>query len=405
MSPLITKAKAALILDQPFFAALLLGMDMVETESVPTMATDGDRILINPVWTAKLTLPEVTFVLAHEVLHCVFQHMFRLRERNPKRWNVATDYIINDLLITEGCGRMPAMGLHNPQLVAEGKGTADGVYDLLPDDTSDQPMDELMEPGGQPGDQPGEGSGPGEGPDGPGGQVPGPGHGPGAGTGTVKRTLTQAELSQKQSEHQVKIQQAKAAAEAAGKLSEGMRRMVEQATKPVVDWRSALRRFLSERTKSDVTYARPKRRFAYSDMILPSRSGERLGRVTVAVDCSGSIDDRTLQAFQTEVRGIVEDVCPDETQVIYFTSKVCGSETFTPDMPIVLTNEFSGGTAFSPVFEFIAEQDVQPVCVVFLTDLDCGDFGPAPEYPVLWASTAYDSAPFGEVIPISKESL
>ena len=55
-------------------------------------------------------------------------------------------------------------------------------------------------------------------------------------------------------------------------------------------------------------------------------------------------------------------------------------------------------TAFRPVFDWIARSDIQPVCAVYLTDL-CGcDFGPAPDYPVLWVSTELTQAPFGEVI-------
>ena len=57
-----------------------------------------------------------------------------------------------------------------------------------------------------------------------------------------------------------------------------------------------------------------------------------------------------------------------------------------------------GGTAFSPVFQFMRDKDINPVACVFLTDLCCGDFGDAPDYPVLWVSTHNDQAPFGEVV-------
>ena len=57
-----------------------------------------------------------------------------------------------------------------------------------------------------------------------------------------------------------------------------------------------------------------------------------------------------------------------------------------------------GGTAFSPLWQHIAEQQIDPVCAVVLTDLVCHDFGDAPDYPVLWVSTYRDEAPFGEVV-------
>jgi hypothetical protein len=51
------------------------------------------------------------------------------------------------------------------------------------------------------------------------------------------------------------------------------------------------------------------------------------------------------------------------------------------------------------VFDWIARSDIQPVCAIYLTDLDGDDFGPEPAYPVLWVSTDLTGAPFGEVIP------
>jgi len=57
-----------------------------------------------------------------------------------------------------------------------------------------------------------------------------------------------------------------------------------------------------------------------------------------------------------------------------------------------------GGTAFSPVFEYIEEHGIEPIAIVFLTDLCCDDFGNEPNCPVLWVSTDEGTAPFGEVV-------
>jgi hypothetical protein len=50
-----------------------------------------------------------------------------------KRWNIAGDYVINDLLVKDGIGKMPECALYDPQLVIDGGGTTDGVYNLLPE--------------------------------------------------------------------------------------------------------------------------------------------------------------------------------------------------------------------------------------------------------------------------------
>ncbi len=59
-----------------------------------------------------------------------------------------------------------------------------------------------------------------------------------------------------------------------------------------------------------------------------------------------------------------------------------------------------GGTAFKPVFDWVEEKGIRPVCLVYLTDL----YGPvsfdAPEYPTLWCCTNAKQGPFGETVEI-----
>jgi predicted metal-dependent peptidase len=121
-----------------------------------------------------------------------------------------------------------------------------------------------------------------------------------------------------------------------------------------------------------------------------------LGRVAVAVDCSGSIDAKTLAEFSAEIKAIAEDTQPEAIEVIYFDSEVLRREVFEQGQPVEIHAMGGGGTAFSPIFEALLE--VPPVACVVLTDLCCDDFGPAPEYPVLWASTHDGEADFGEIV-------
>src|SRR5690606_8727657 len=93
--------------------------------------------------------------------------------------------------------------------------------------------------------------------------------------------------------------------------------------KPKVDWRAVLRRFLSERAKTESSWARPKRRFLGEDLYLPSLGGVKMGRLVVAVDCSGSVNQKLLTDFSTEVNAIREELKPGGLDVIYFDSKVC----------------------------------------------------------------------------------
>lgn len=375
----IAKARAGLILDQPFFASLLLPMPMTESEEVPTFATDGTSIVFNPKWAETLTLAETTFVLAHEVLHCVFDHMGRRGDKVHSRWNQAADYVINGILTKERIGTMPKGGLLDSALVAKGNGTAEGVYRLL------------------------DGSNDGKGPGQKGGSLDDVLD---AGSDMGQGPADPAAAAQASAELKVRVIQAKNAAKMAGKMPASIERLVNDLVKPAVDWRDVLRRFISDRARVEYTFARPKRRFLAEDMYLPSLGGQRMGLISIGVDCSGSVDAALLNAFAAEINAIREDVLPSRIEVFYFDSRVVKVETFEADDTVKLSPVGGGGTAFSPVFEAINGESEMPAACVMLTDLYCDDFGPPPHYPVLWAvkgGPAVLKAPFGETIRIESE--
>ncbi len=80
---------------------------MVRT-NIPTMETDGHHLFYSPKFVNTLTVDEVAFVVAHELLHCALGHhkAFKDVPKNDENlWtlvNIATDLSINDLLKTRG---------------------------------------------------------------------------------------------------------------------------------------------------------------------------------------------------------------------------------------------------------------------------------------------------------------
>jgi len=77
----LTRARTQLLLNQPFFGTLGLRLKLVPG-SLPTMATDGSRIVYNPVFVGELKPAELEGVLAHEVLHCALGHHCPRRSRS-----------------------------------------------------------------------------------------------------------------------------------------------------------------------------------------------------------------------------------------------------------------------------------------------------------------------------------
>lgn len=364
----LAKAKTNLILSHPFVGTVAMNMPFEITREVPTASTNGKKVMFNPEFCDPLTDEEMTFLVAHECMHPMLEHNYRRHERTPRRWNHAADYVINKLLVEDGIGKMPGCGLYSDDLYNSGGGTSDGIYNILPEEQDDD--------SGYNG-------------------VAGPGSGmdecqDADGTGQQQ----QAEAAK----WRVKVAQAAQAAKMCGKLTAAQGRLVEEVLNPKVDWRDVLRRFV-EKCKTDLrTWARPNRRFLSQGLYLPSRDGEAMGELVVAVDCSGSIGQEELAQFKAELQTIFEDQKPRKLHVIFFESEVSGYDVMDRDDDFIFDPRGCGGTAFSPIFKKIQEEGVEPVACVVLTDLYCHDFGDQPDYPVMWVSYGSDEAPWGEVV-------
>lgn len=360
----LSKAKTSLILEHPFVGSIALNLPFVwdDTLNPPTAAVNGKGIRFHPAFIAELNDDEVKFLVAHECMHPMMEHNFRRGERSPKRWNDAADYVINQLLVDEKIGRMPARGLYNPAIYQAGGGTSEGIYDILPDtgeDNSDG-LDNCEDGEGSP-----------------------------------------AEQAQQQAEWKVTVAQAAQAAKMMGKMSAGLARLVDQVLRPKVDWREVMQHFMVKARTDQRSFARFNRRFISQGMYLPSVSGEVMGEVCFAVDCSGSIDDHILAQFAAEIAKVKDDLIPTRIHVLYFDSKVSHAESYEPDDVLDICFHGGGGTDFAPVFEKITELGIEPVAVVFLTDLCCSSFGTPPDCPVLWVTTEKGTAPFGEIVNIN----
>lgn len=360
MNPLFVKARSRLILDNPFFGTLCLRLKVVEWEQ-ETGATDGVHLFYNPKWFEKLTDMERIGFLAHEVLHVVFLHITRRNERDATKWNVACDYAINNYLVAEGF-ILPKGGLVDAQY---NDMTAEAIYSMLPDQDS-----KLLDPGKCGGvmDHPGNDGTPGT-------------------AGAIEAGLT------------VAIHQAAEAAKAQGKLSADLESLISDITDPKVDWKAVLARFLRANNKSDFTWVRPNRRFIARGMYLPSLHNPCLEEIVIAVDTSGSISDEELTQFTTETSYILHELAPERVQFIQCDAEINDVTEYTREsLPLKVTYKGRGGTEFTPVIDYVNENHPNTAALVYLTDLECGDFGDKPHYPVLWVTTNETKADYGEVI-------
>jgi predicted metal-dependent peptidase len=88
---------------------------------------------------------------------------------------------------------------------------------------------------------------------------------------------------------------------------------------------------------------------------------------------------------------------------VYCDAAVQSVQEFRASEAVRLEPKGGGGTDFRPAFEWVAKNDVSPVCLIYLTDLCCDSFPETPEYPVLWVTDSRRTAPFGETVRIGLE--
>lgn len=359
------QARTALLLDQPFFGVLALQLKLIEDSTIPTMRTNGVVIQYSPAFVDRLTQDQVIGVLAHEVMHCAAGHCWRRGERNLKKWNVACDYVINPI-IESAKFKLPVGRLFDPQWIGK---CAEYVYDRLPD--SDQPDDQ-------------DGSDPG-------------------GTGEVSdapSTMPDGSPAPSESDWQQTTKQAAMQAHKQGKLPAELERLIDHTLAPRVDWRTLLRRYVQDIVSADYSWSQPNRRYLAAGLYLPQLRSHACGKISVAVDTSGSIDDVLLAQFASEINAIASELEPSSVELLWCDAKVHRVDTFVRGDVITFTPVGGGGTDFRPVFEhYDLGESTPPSVLIYLTDL-YGMFPDSPpDYPVIWCATNEQTAPFGDTVP------
>jgi predicted metal-dependent peptidase len=389
------------------------------------MATDGSRIVYNPAFVDGLKPAELEGTLAHEILHCALGHHCRRGEREQELWNVATDFAINPILIGNGF-MLPAGALVDP---AFNNLSAEEIYARLlqrrsQENGGTEPKQHQTNAGG----------GTATGPQGTDGTMPAtpkqdPSHQPvpdqlgqttreGVGPTSMRpggfgevwdatdehgQTASPAEKRRQEHEWGIAAEQALRSATAWGYEPAGVERSLSESRQSQQDWRAILRDFVAATTPCDYRWTPPNRRHIASGLYLPSVERRGVGEIVIAVDTSGSIGKLEMEQFAAEISAISEEAQPEAIHVVYCDAAVQSTQQFGPPEPVRLEPRGGGGTDFSPPFKWVAENNIAPVCFIYLTDLCCHSYPEAPEYPVLWVTDSRRTAPFGETLQISLE--
>jgi predicted metal-dependent peptidase len=420
----LTRARTRLVLDQPFFGTLCLRLKLLPGSS-PTMATDGSRIVYNPAFVDQLKPAELEGTLAHEVLHCALGHHCRRGNRDPGIWNEAADLAINPILIKNGF-TLPQGALIDPiftNLSAEeiyarllqkrsqgstvpkqsggeatgGGTTSSGQQHAQSSGIQDWSVPAACQPGANPTPETTEGTS-----DPASKRIGGFGEVWDA-TDDHGHPASTAEKRRHEHEWSIAAEQAIRSAKACGHEPGGVERPLSESRQSQQDWRAILRDYIAAVAPSDYRWTPPNRRYIASGLYLPSVERRGLGDIVIVVDSSGSIGKRELEQFAAEISAISEEAQPEAIHVVYCDAAVQSVQEFRAVEPVKLDPKGGGGTDFRPAFDWVAENNIAPACLIYLTDLCCNSFPEIPDYPVLWATESRRTAPFGETIRIWAE--
>tara|TARA_R110002049_G_scaffold182041_2_gene349623 strand:- start:48882 stop:50099 length:1218 start_codon:yes stop_codon:yes gene_type:complete len=396
----LAAARTRLILDKPFLGALVLRMplEMGDPSWCITAATDAKKIYFNYEYINQLHGSETQFVLAKQALHCALSHFARRGHRIKQRWDLACEYAVNPILVEEGFSAPPGTLIEDSFTGM----TAEEIYCCLQDkEDGDADSSEHQEEGNE------ETTDPTDEDNSTDPQQNSNQDNSDSGESDFKGSPRPATMSQQEQDNlsvqwQQRLAGAAQQAQQAGKLSESMARMVEFMLQPKLPWRALLARHMTATARDDYNYSRPSSRRG-DPSIFPSLRSSQVNMI-VAIDISGSIDDKEMNEFLCEIDAIKGQLRARISLLACDAELAEGSPwIFESWEEFALPKTFTGGggTDFCPVFDWVEKQDQAPELLVYFSDC-AGKFPDyQPSYPVIWLVKGKHAVPFGQRIQLN----
>lgn len=367
----MTESRMEILRDYPFFGSLLLHLRM-GLAPCSTAFTDMRRVVFDPEFATRLTDEELSFVMLHEVMHCVLQHPLRGDGKQPYVYNVACDIVVNSLIMGM-MGRdeisvdgSPAM--HLAPDGAEGRTkSAEEIYMMLMQKTPEEIA-----------------------------KIYGFTFSDEHGAWSEISDLTLGDLWDQ------RLKKASKNAGTASGIPDYMERYLKEVSRhPRTNWRQILHDFI-QFDRSDYLFSRPDRRFS-GDVIMPSFcenvEGSAVEKLWFVVDTSGSISDEALSVAYEEIRQAMEQIGSLQGWLSFFDAKVSDPVPFESVEDLLKIKPIGGGgTSFRAIFHKLPQafpSEDLPVAMIILTDGYSAfpDEEMAMGVPVIWIVVDSDVVP------------
>ncbi len=362
----ISQAKSKLLLSHPFFGALAAKLELVQNDDIQSFKSNGIKLEYNSDFLQKLEPAQMEFVFANGAMHASLAHEARKNGRSGWLWQLATDYAINDMLVQNGLERPDEAhyskrfsGMYAEEIYAELR--EDILRDELEYEADD--VDDVQDSSKEQNKQ---------------------------NTPQKKDTLSE----------QLFEEFAKAKLEDEVKNSEmpiGIGRFFSIKDEGKIDWRRELNAAIERFYRDDYVLIPPSKKLLYRGIYLPSSTTQRV-KIVVAVDSSGSVDEKLLNEFLSELNFLMLTVTNFQIDMLVCDDKIRLHKTFWGGDILEADIKGGGGTDFRPVFEFIDKELLDVQLLLYFSDLDGIFPSDEPNYDVKWIVPKDGDVPFGTTI-------
>jgi predicted metal-dependent peptidase len=335
------------MLENPYFGSIVSTLDICSNNQIETYKGNGERLYYNEDYIEECDSDDVEFILASSAMHRVLQHQNRAIERHSKVWQLASDFVVNSMMMQNGF-ELPIKANYQDRFREM---YVEEVYAILMDEMEDEYAKENEE------------------------------------------QITQDD----ESLDQEFLEQLFKKFEESNMLPKDIEYILTQHKSHTINWRDELYRYIATYDKSQFSFFPPNMKYLYRGIYIPSLNSDLLS-IVVAIDTSGSIDDGLLATFLAEVEAIMENYPHYQIDLIQADSKVQSHQVFTTGEPINYRVKGRGATNFIPTFEYIDTAIGIPTLLIYFSD-GAGEFPKdLPAYDVLWVSHKAIEVPFGDNI-------
>jgi predicted metal-dependent peptidase len=399
----IARALRMVTVPFPHLSGLAAAVRVALDDRVPTMGVFASgRLVANRGFAAKLSSPDLVFVLAHELLHLALRTHDRARGSRHLEFNYAHDYIINDILRHALGTTIPAGGLDMPG--ARERSAEEIVLQMRASGSHMASRTQVWDGGVATVEQ-----------------VLGAARQAGSdASGDVLGAARERSMFPDDSENQAA--RARAIRDLAAKgmaLAKAMGAMRGRGTETgstkqnvralrgisATPWQMALQTWLEGVAPGERTFMRPSRRGGAdrTDVVTPGRK-RYAWLLNVVLDTSASMSDEIPFAL-----GAIADFCEaagvDDIRVIQCDTVVTSDETVSAAELAEYEISGYGGSDLSPAMQALAD-DARVTAAIVITDGDITYPPEAPPYAVLWAlprESATFQPPYGRIVTMRRE--